>query len=246
LAFLAGVTQTVKLLTSVLVVPHRPAVLTAKLLTTADVLSGGRLITGIGSGWMKEEFAALQTPPFEARGAVTDEFVAAWKSLWTDEKPAANGVHVQFDNVVFRPHNVSRPHPPIWVGGESAPALRRAAKVGDGWYPVSNNAQILLDTPAKLKEGIGRLHKACEKVGRDPGTLDIAYVWFKPPSWTAIKASDGSRQCFTGSVSEMLQDAAAFAAAGVRHLIIYAQQPTIEATLDVQQRFAEDVVRKAA
>ena len=243
LAFLAGVTQTVKLLTSVLVVPHRPAVLTAKLLTTADVLSGGRLITGIGSGWMKEEFAALQTPPFEARGTVTDEFISAWKSLWTDDRPSAKGTHVQFDNVVFRPRNVSRPHPPIWVGGESAPALRRAANVGDGWYPVSNNAQILLDTPAKLAEGINRLHKACEKVGRDPTSLDIAYVWFKPPSWTAIQAPDGSRQCFTGSRSEMLEDAAAFAAAGVRHLIIYAQQPTIEGTLDVQQRFAEDVVR---
>jgi probable F420-dependent oxidoreductase len=246
LAFLAGVTHTVKLLTSVLVVPHRPAVLTAKLLTTADVLSGGRLIAGIGSGWMKEEFAALQTPPFEARGAVTDEFIAAWKSLWTDDHPSANGSHVQFDNVVFRPQNLSRPHPPIWVGGESAPALRRAAKAGDGWYPVSNNAQILLDTPAKLKEGINRLHKACEKAGRDPTALDIAYVWFKPPSWTAIKAPDGSRQCFTGDGSDMLEDAAAFAAAGVRHLIIYAQQPTIEATLDVQQRFAEDVIRKAA
>jgi probable F420-dependent oxidoreductase len=243
LAFLAGVTQKVKLLTSVLVVPHRPAVLTAKLLTTADVLSGGRLITGIGSGWMKEEFAALQTPPFEARGAVTDEFIAAWKTLWTDEHPAAQGTHVQFDNVVFRPRNVSRPHPPIWVGGESTPALRRAAKVGDGWYPVSNNAQILLNTPAKLAEGIGRLHKACEKIGRDPTSLDIAYVWFKPPSWTAIKADDGTRQPFTGSASDMRQDAAAFAVAGVRHLIIYVQQPTIEATLDVQQRFAEDVVR---
>jgi probable F420-dependent oxidoreductase len=246
LAFLAGITQKVKLLTSVLVVPHRPAVLTAKLLTTADVLSGGRLITGIGSGWMKEEFAALQTPPFEARGAVTDEFIAAWKSLWIDDRPAMNGTHVRFDNVVFRPLNASRPHPPIWVGGESAPALRRAAKVGDGWYPVSNNAQILLDSPGKLAEGIARLHKACEKIGRDPATLDIAYVWFKPPSWTAIKAPDGSRQPFTGSAADMQQDAAAFAAVGVHHLIIYAQQPTIEATLDVQQRFAEDVVRNIA
>ena len=244
LTFLAGFTRTVRLLTSVLVVPHRPAVLTAKLLTTADVLSGGRIIAGVGSGWMKEEFTALETPPFEQRGAVTDEYIRAWKSLWTDDHPSANGAHVKFNNVVFKPKPIARPHPPIWVGGESAPALRRAAQIGDGWYPVSNNAHILMDTPALLKAGIDRLHRAAEKANRDPSTIDIAYVWFKPPSWTAKTSADGQRQMFTGSADDMLQDAAAFAAIGVKHLIVYAQQPTMNETLDVQQRFAEDVVRK--
>jgi probable F420-dependent oxidoreductase len=244
LTFLAGFTQRIRLLTSVLVVPHRPAVLTAKLLATADVLSGGRVIAGIGSGWMKEEFAALETAAFEARGAVTDEYIRAWKSLWTEERPAMDGAHVRFDNVVFRPKPVSKPHPPIWVGGESAPALRRAATVGDGWYPVSNNAQILLNSPALLKSGIERLHRAAEKAGRDPGSIDIAYVWFMPPSWSEKRDREGQRRLFTGSGDALLEDAAAFAAVGVRHLIIYAQQPTIEATLDVQQRFAEDVIRK--
>jgi probable F420-dependent oxidoreductase len=244
LSFLAGFTRNIRLLTSVLVVPHRPAVLTAKLLSTADVLSGGRVIAGIGSGWMKEEFAALETPPFEQRGAVTDEYVRAWKSLWTEDRPSATGQHVNFGNVVFRPKPVSQPHPPIWVGGESAPALRRAAQIGDGWYPVSNNANVLMDTPATLKAGIDRLHRAAEKAGRDPSSIDIAYVWFKPPSWTALTNPDGQRQMFTGSADAMLQDAADFAGIGVNHLIVYAQQPTIEATLDVQQHFAEDVVRK--
>jgi probable F420-dependent oxidoreductase len=246
LTFLAGFTQRIKLLTSVLVVPHRPAVLTAKLLTTADVLSGGRVIAGVGSGWMREEFAALETPPFEDRGAVTDEYIRAWKSLWTEDRPSIDGKFVKFDNVVFKPKPASRPHLPIWVGGESAPALRRAAQVGDGWYPVSNNAHILMNTPALLKAGIVRLHRAAEKAGRDPNSIDIAYVWFKPPQWTAKAEADGARQMFTGSADDMLQDAAAFAAVGVKHLIVYAQQPTIEATLDVQQRFAEDVVRKSS
>jgi len=243
LSFLAGFTQTVKLLTSVLVVPHRPAVLTAKLLTTADVLSGGRVIAGIGTGWMKEEFAALQTPPYEERGAVTDEYLAAWQALWTQDHPAADGKHVQFSNVIYRP----RPDkgPPIWVGGESAPALRRTARFGDAWYPVSNNAQILLNTPAKLKAGIDRLHQAAEKIGRDPGSIDIAYVWFMPPNWSARTNEDGSRRLFTGGADDMLADAAAFREVGVDHLIVYAQQPTIEKTLEVQQRFAEDVVSKA-
>ncbi len=246
LTFLAGFTQRIRLLTSVLVVPHRPAVLTAKLLTTADVLSGGRVIAGIGSGWMKEEFAALETPPFEDRGAVTDEYIRAWKSLWTEDRPSVDGRFVKFSNVVFKPKPSSAPHLPIWVGGESAPALRRAAQVGDGWYPVSNNAHILLNSPALLKTGIDRLHRAAEKVGRDPASIDIAYVWFMPPRWLAKTEVDGQRRLFTGSGDDMLEDAAAFAAVGVKHLIVYAQQPTIEATLDVQQRFAEDVVRKSS
>jgi probable F420-dependent oxidoreductase len=245
LTFLAGFTQRIRLLTSVLVVPHRPAVLTAKLLATADVLSGGRIIAGVGSGWMKEEFAALQTPPFEARGAVTDDYIRAWKSLWTEDRPAMDATHVKFADVVFKPKPASRPHPPIWVGGESAPALRRAATIGDGWYPVSNNAHIPLNTPALLKAGIDRLHRAAEKAGRDPAGIDIAYVWFMPPHWGKKTNPDGTRRMFTGSADAMQEDAAAFAAVGVRHLIVYAQQPTIEATLDVQQRFAEDVVRKS-
>ena len=111
---------------------------------------------------------------------------------------------------------------------------------------MSNNAQILLNTPALLKAGIDRLHRAAEKAGRDPASIDIAYVWFMPPRWTAKTNADGQRQMFTGSADDMLEDAAAFAAVGVKHLIVYAQQPTIEATLDVQQRFAEDVVRKSS
>src|SRR3954447_19358280 len=154
LAFLAGCTQRIRLLTSVAVVPHRPAVLAAKLFLTADVLSGGRVIAGVGAGWMKEEFAALGTPPFAERGAVTDEYIQAWKALWTEERPSMQGRYAQFDNVVFEPKPVSKPCPPIWVGGESARSLRRVVEHGDAWYPVSNNAQVLLNTPDRLKAGI--------------------------------------------------------------------------------------------
>jgi probable F420-dependent oxidoreductase len=245
LAFLAGCTQRIKLLTSVIVVPQRPAVLAAKLFLTADVLSGGRVIAGVGTGWMPEEFAALGAPPFEERGAVTDEFLTAWKALWTERQPAMAGRYTAFDNVMFEPKPVSKPHPPIWVGGESAPALRRTAAFGDAWYPVSNNAHIPLNTPALMKTGIDRLHRAAEKIGRDPGEIDIALVYFRPPS-TAVKYdAEGNRQMFTGGAAAMLDDAAAFAAVGVKHLIVYVQAATLAETLEAQQRFAEDVIRKA-
>lgn len=246
LAFLAGCTKRIKLLTSVVVVPHRPPVLTAKLFQTADILSGGRVIAGVGAGWMKEEFAALGTPPFEERGAVTDEYIQAWKALWTQDRPSMHGKYVQFDNVMFEPKPLSKPHPPIWVGGESAPSLRRVAQHGDAWYPVSNNANVLLNTPGRLKGGVERMHRAAEKHGRDPASIDIAYVWFMPPSWKPRELPDGGRQMFSGSSDDMLADAAALKSVGVNHLIVYLQRPTIEQTLDVLQRFGEEVVRKAS
>ncbi len=244
LAFLAGCTQRIRLLTSVIVVPHRQPVLTAKLFATADVLSGGRIIAGVGAGWMPEEFAALGTPPFAERGAVTDEYIQAWKTLWTQDRPAMAGKYANFDNVVFEPKPVSQPIP-IWVGGESPRSLRRVAEHGDAWYPVSNNAQVMLNTPDKLKAGVERMHRAVEKVGRDPNSIEIAYVWFMPPSWKARPGPDGGRQMFTGSGDDMLEDVAAMKAIGVDHCILYLQRPTIEQTLDLQQRFAEDVIRKA-
>lgn len=245
LAFLAGCTQRIKLLTSVAVVPYRPAVLAAKLFLTADVLSGGRVIAGVGSGWMREEFEALGTPPYAERGAVTDEYLRVWKTLWTETRPSFDGTYAKFHNMVFMPRPVSQPHPPIWVGGESAPALRRVAQFGDAWYPVSNNQQIRLNTPERLKGGIDGMRRVVEKAGRDPDTVDVGYLWFLPPAATAQTGPDGERQLFTGSAADWQEDAAALAEAGARHVILYLQRPTIEETLDVMRRFSEAVVRAA-
>jgi hypothetical protein len=145
--------------------------------------------------------------------------------------------------VVFEPKPVSNPIP-IWVGGESPRSLRRVVEHGDAWYPVSNNAQVLLNTPERLKAGIERLHRAAEKRGRDPASIDIAYVWFMPPSWKERPGPDGGRLMFSGGGDAMLEDVAALEALGVRHCLFYLQRPTIEQTLDLQQRFAEDVIRK--
>ena len=170
LAFLAGCTQRIKLLTSVAVVPHRPAVLTAKLFLTADVLSGGRVIAGVGAGWMKEEFDALGTPPFEERGAVTDEYIRAWMNSGprTGRRCMANTP--QFDNVVFEPKPVSKPHPPIWVGGESGrvAAPRRAASATPGIRSRTTRNPVQHAGPAEGRHRHG-MHRAAEKAGRDPG-----------------------------------------------------------------------------
>ena len=130
--YVAAKTSKLRLVTSVTVVPHRPPLLTAKILATIDVLSEGRLTWGIGVGWCKEEFEAIGTPPFEERGAVTDETIAACRVLWTEENPRFEGKYANFSNIFFQPQPVQK-RVPIWVGGESGPALRRTAWLGDAW-----------------------------------------------------------------------------------------------------------------
>src|SRR3954454_3553782 len=113
-AWVAARTSRIRIVLAVMVVPHRPAVLTAKMLATIDVLSGGRLTVGIGAGWLKTEFDAVVTTPFAERGAVTDEYVAAFRTLWTEKKPLIDGRYVHYNGLLFEQKPVQTPHPPIW------------------------------------------------------------------------------------------------------------------------------------
>jgi probable F420-dependent oxidoreductase len=242
LAFIAARTERLRLLTSVMVVPQRHPVLTAKMLATIDVLSKGRLIVGCGVGWMKEEFEALGAPPFAERGSATDEYLDAMKALWTQDAPRFQGKHVSFDDVIFAPKPVAKPHPPIWIGGESAVALKRTVRVGDGWYPASNNPQHRLDTPARLGAAYAELRRVAEAAGRDPKSIDVGYLVLWPVDWTAQKAADGARRLFTGSSADMAADAAALAGVGVRHVALTFQTATAAETLERMHRFAAEVM----
>ena len=153
LSFLAGQTERIKLVTSVLIVPHRNPLVAAKALATLDVLSKGRLVVGVGAGWMREEFEALDLPPFEERGAVTDEYIRAFKELWSSDNPTFEGKYCRFSDITFLPKPVQQPHPPIWVGGESRPAIRRAAQQGDAWYPIGSNPQFPMPESEQLAVG---------------------------------------------------------------------------------------------
>src|SRR6516225_9158878 len=136
LGVVAGATERLRLVTSVLVLPYRNPVLTAKMVASLDVLSGGRLTLGVGAGWLKEEFEALNSPAFEARGAVTDEWITIFKQLWSQSPASFDGRFYRYSDIRCEPFPVQKPHPPIWVGGHSRAALRRTARHGDGWHPV--------------------------------------------------------------------------------------------------------------
>jgi probable F420-dependent oxidoreductase len=156
LAFLAGATEKIRLGVSVLVVPYRPAVLTAKQVATIQELSGERMILGVGVGWMKPEFAATGAE-FRKRGAITDETLSVIHHLFSADVPGPyDGPLVKFPSFVFLP----RPkRPPIWVGGNSPAALNRALKFGDGWHPM-------LPAP-ELKAKVEELNTRARAAGRD-------------------------------------------------------------------------------
>jgi len=232
LAYVAAISTKPRLVTAIAVVPHRGAVHTAKIVSTIDVLSGGRIDLGIGAGWMKEEFDALNIPPFEARGRVTDEYLQAFKTLWTEEDPTFDGEFVQFNDINFLPKPLQKPHPPIWVGGESPAALRRTVRHGDVWFPIANNPRHPLDTPARFKAGIERLHQTAEKHGRDPASIGIALFsnWYDETK--TGKTDKGERQLLTGSAADIAEDIQALEDLGVQDLLLQFTRETLERTLD--------------
>lgn len=225
LAFLAGQTKRIRLGSSVMIVPHRSPVVTAKALATLDVLSNGRVIVGVGTGWLREEFEILGLPPFEERGAVTDEYIRAFKELWTSDNPTFEGKYCRFSEVSFLPKPVQKPHPPIWVGGESHAAMRRAARMGNGWHPLGANVRFPLGRPEQLAEGIKRLAALAEREGRNPEEIDIAYRVHgngltKNANSPAATSPSGDRAPFTGSAEQIAGDIQQYEQMGVNHLAL--------------------------
>ena len=242
MAYVAAKTSRIRLVAAVLVVPHRPAVLAAKMLATLDVLSGGRLVVGIGAGWLKTEFDAVVTTPFAERGAVTDEYIDAFRVLWTERAPRFAGRHVRFDNIVLEPKPVQRPYPPIWVGGEGGPAVRRAARIGDLWYPIGSNNKHLLDTLPRLAAGIARLRKATAEAGRDPQSVGVGYRVKRYGAAVPPLASDGGRRLFSGSEAEITGDFRALRDLGVTAIDIDFGRPTAQAVVAEMCRFKSAVI----
>jgi probable F420-dependent oxidoreductase len=244
LAFVAARTSTLKLVTSVMVVPHRPAVLAAKQLATIDVLSGGRLILGIGAGWMKEEFEAIGAPPFEQRGKVTDEYVAAFKELWTKERPRFSGEYVSFDKITFAPKPPRPGGIPIWVGGESGPALRRTAKYGDAWYPIPNNPAFPMDSLKRLGAGIERLRKLTQEAGRDPKAVGVTVRFQRYGNGVPAYAGDGERRLFSGKPADIAADLKAMEALGVDAIDAGFSGSTVPEILAEMKRFQAEVMAR--
>jgi probable F420-dependent oxidoreductase len=238
LGVVAGATEKLRLVTSVLVLPYRNPVLTAKIVASLDVLSGGRLTLGVGVGWLKEEFDALGSPDFAERGAVSDEWIAIFKTLWTRSPASFQGKFYSFADIRCEPLPLQKPHPPIWVGGHSPAALRRAARYGDGWHPVGAVAASPLP-PDEMVRHLDRLKQLCAAEGRDFGKLDISY---KAPLYdTGVPDRDGSRRSFSGTPHQIADDIRSFAKIGVHELIFDFRGQSVAESIERLQRFAAEV-----
>lgn len=228
LLFVAACTERIRLGTTVLILGYRPPVQTAKLLATLDVLSQGRTILGVGVGWMEEEFAALGMP-FDHRGARADEQLDVFEVLFTRERPAYDGRFYRFPEVGFAP-KPPRGHIPIWVGGHSEAALRRAARYGDGFHAAFTPPEVL----AGQWQRIQQLRR---EAGRDPASIELS-----ARVHLGLHGGINPATAIHGGADQMLEQIDAYARIGVTHLLLDIVAPHgVAGRQEAMEQFMRDV-----
>jgi len=240
MSFLAGATQRIRFATSVMIAPYRNPIITAKMLASLDVLSNGRVIVGLGVGWMKEEFDNLGTPAFAERGRVTDEYIRAFRELWTSDNPTFKGQFCNFSNIVFLPKPVQKPTIPIWIGGHSKQAIRRAARLGDGWHPIGGVPTIPLE-PGDVRKDVATLTEFARAAGRDPKQIRVA---LKGSLFDKEKKIEGRRRRFMGEAEDIASDIRDYRAAGVDTMIFDVRRPSSAETLERMEWMAKEVIAR--
>ena len=243
LAYVAAFTERLKLGTHVLIVPYRNPVVTAKVVSTIDHLSGGRVILGVGVGWMAEEFPLLAAEDFAERGAVTDEYIRLFKELWTQEEPNFEGRFYRFSDAAFQPKPIQKPHPPIWIGGHTRAALRRVAELGDGWIPIGNRPLAVLE-PEELRQSIHQIREMAQKAGRSPDAIEVCFSASANFTNGGSAPPAGQRRMFAGTPEQIAEDIRSYQAVGVSHFNIGfgGVRGDQNQLLETMERFAKEVI----
>jgi probable F420-dependent oxidoreductase len=209
IGWLVGHTERLLLGTSVAVLPYRHPLQTARIGANLDQFSGGRFVLGVGSGWSGQEYAALGVP-FDRRGAITDEYLAAIVQAWTTDVAFSDGPRAPYRDVHTGPLPVQQPHPPIWVGGASPAAIRRAARYGDAWHPINPQPKWLQDT------GIPALRAAAAEVGV---AMPALCPRIRAHPTTAVLADD-ERVLGEGTLDQIRADLAGLAELGAEYVVL--------------------------
>jgi probable F420-dependent oxidoreductase len=219
LGWLAGVTQRIEIGSTVVILPYRQPLEVARMAANVDQLSGGRLLFGVGVGWSQQEFAALGVP-FHRRGALTNEYLAALKMLWTHDVASFQGRYVVFTDVHTAPRPARTPHPPIWVGGASDAAMRRAVRYGDAWHP--NRVR-----PGWLKNvGLPRLRQIADAEGKPLPSL-CPRIRLR---LTDMSLPDDQRLVGEGTLDQMRADLEALQEMGAQYVLLDSFYDDVEAT----------------
>ena len=230
LSFLAAATTKITLGTSVVIVPmHNPFEL-AKQVAEVDQLSGGRFVFGVGVGWFEEEFEVLGQD-FHNRGARTDEALDLMKVLWAEDPVSFTGRHYRVENAFFAPKPVQQPAPPIWVGGSSKAALKRAARCADAWHPVRPGIE-------SLRAARVELDRYLEEAGRSPESLEIAV---KLPLIFQSEPPATDQPPTQGRPADMIDAIEGYREAGASHLVFDFVPEKLATALDTMERFAQEV-----
>jgi probable F420-dependent oxidoreductase len=209
LAWLAGRTERIRLGTTVLILPYRDPLLTARVTANIDHYSAGRLILGVGVGWAEQEFAALNIP-FTERGSRTDEYLAALHELWTNDVATFESGNTAFHSVHTAPRPLQTPHPPVWIGGNSPAAIRRTVRHGDTWHPLGVTVEWLEST------GLPLLRRTAEAAQRPTPTVALR----TPLRVTTTPIPDGDRLPGTGAKSQIRADLEALASLDLTHVLL--------------------------
>jgi len=208
-AYAAAVTETARLGVAIVNIPYYSPILLAKMLTSLDVVSGGRLDAGLGLGWNADEFAAVGAP-MERRGARAEEFLRCLRAIWSDEPVEFHGEFYDVPPSYVDPKPVQRPHPPLLLGGGAEPALRRVARLADGWISASRFPA------AQVPGAIETIRAAAVEAGRDPDAIRIVIRG-------AVKVRDtdsGDHAPLTGTIDKVRADIAAYADAGATEFFV--------------------------
>jgi probable F420-dependent oxidoreductase len=226
LSFVAARTRRVRLGTSVLVLPYHNPVRLAKAAATLDVLSGGRLIMGVGVGLIEKEIRAMGSP-YAERGAFADEAIAVMRALWTQDEPRFDGKFSRFDGMKFSPKPLQKPSIPVVIGGISRAAIRRAARLGDGWQPLGMS-------PEALGQGIAMLREEARAAGRDVARIPVSIAM-------SLAAARAGRHALGTTPAEIIQNAKAYASLGVETLIVSANTSDPREARSALEMIARDV-----
>ena len=226
MAVAAAATERVEIGVSVLVIPYRDPIVTAKMLATLDQMSHGRIILGTGVGWLEREFDALNVD-FHQRGAVCDEYLDVMQALWTSDPTSFEGRWTNFLDMRANPKPVREPFP-VWVGGNGPPAIRRAARRGSGWHPINLSL-------AEFSAGVEAYRGACRDHERPMGAVCLRTM----PASHVVPA--GERIPFTGTPVEVARDVDRFAAAGMSHLLFSPPVTDFDQLREEMRHIAQDV-----
>ena len=236
LSYIAACTKRVRIGSTVIILPYRNPILQAKMFASLDVLSNGRAICGVGVGWLEKEFDTLKVP-YAERGAMSDEYLAIFKCLWTQAAPEFHGRFHSFDGIQFYPKPVQKPHIPIWVGGHSRRAIRRAVSYGDAWHPTRQ-------TPEYVAGLLPYLRQQAEEAGRDPLEITISLKRSLHFADLGVTEGGGVRTggALVGTTQQVIDDAHRCRELGIDQLTYDFRTNVVDDCIRTMEHFVDKVM----